>query len=342
MLFRVCFALLLWVSACASVPAPPEMSRSSAFVPTPSPNPRIQFVSARTDSQQPPIGKADLEQARALLFQAHNDLKPRQWEALNGKLTAAERAFERFAQATKASGQAAEVMRGTERLAQVGRAKAWVEVLPRVGPLLVFLVLLYPSSTAGPEVDRRPEWVDAQGEYEARLRELAEESRWLMEERVPQDAEEAVPDFDSDLFAAVTVPTPWWKKPNPATGKPYTSVEEYDRIPRHAEQTCKNSRLDELEAEKKLFIKSVPPYDPKAPRSKNVEKLDKVPCSRIRLRREAMKRVLEKRWEIEKECFGGKPDPGHDTTMTELEQGIAKTEKLEKRNCAPGHPMAEL
>ncbi|WP_143177264.1 hypothetical protein [Cystobacter ferrugineus] len=117
-------------------------------------------------------------------------------------------------------------------------------------------------------------------------------------------------------------------------------MEEYDRVPRHAEQTCKNSRLDELEAEKKLLMKSVPPYDPKAPRSKNVEKLDKVPCSRIRLRREAMKRVLEKRWEIEKECFGGKPDPGHDTTMTELEQGIRKTEKLEKRNCAPSHPMA--
>ncbi|OJH33790.1 hypothetical protein [Cystobacter ferrugineus] len=182
---------------------------ASAFAPTPPSHPRIQFVSARTDSRQPPIGKADLEQARALLFQARNDLEPRQWEALKGKLTAAERAFERFSQATKASGQAAEVVRGTERLGQVGRAKTWVEVLPRVGPLLVFLVLLYPSSTAGPQIDRRPDWVDAQGEYEAHLRELAEESRRLMEERVPQDAEEGVPDFDSDLVAAATAPTPW-------------------------------------------------------------------------------------------------------------------------------------
>ncbi len=181
--------------------------------------------------------KADMEQARALLFQARNDLEPRQWEALAGKLTVAERAFERFSQATKASGQAAEVVRGAEGLSQAGRSMTWGEVLPRVGPLLVFLVLLYPSSTAGPEIDRRPEWVDAQGEYEARLRELAEESRRLMEERVPQDVEEAVPDFDSDLVAAVTAPTPWWKKPNPATGKPYSSVEEYDRSPRHAEQT---------------------------------------------------------------------------------------------------------
>jgi len=334
MCFRVCTALLLFLSACASAPVSPSMTRSSAFAPTPASHARIQFVSARTDSRRSPIGKADLERARALLFQARNDLEPHQWKALAGKLTSAERAFERFSQATRASGQTAQVVRGMEGLSQVDRAKTWVKDLSRVGPLLVFLVLLYPSSTAGPEIDRRPEWVDAQGEYEARLRDVAEESRRLMEDLVPQDAEEVV--------AAVTAPTPGWKKTDPATGKPYTSVEEYDRVPRHAEQTCKNSRLDELEAAKKLLMKSVPPYDPKAPRSKNVEKLDKVPCSRIRLRRDAMKRVLEKRWEIEKECFGGKPDPGHDTTMTELEQGIAKTEKLETRNCAPGHPMAEL
>ncbi|WP_143177913.1 hypothetical protein [Cystobacter ferrugineus] len=257
------------------------------------------------------------------------------------KLTAAERAFERFSQATKASGQTAQVVRGVEGLSQVGRAKTWVEVLPRVGPLLVFLVLLYPSSTAGPEIDRRPEWVDAQWEYEARLREVAEESRRLMEELVPQDAEEVVPDFDSDPVAAVKAPTSWRTETNPATGKPYTSVEEYDRIPRHANQTCRNSRLDELEAEKTLLRKAVPPFNPKAPRSTNKKKLGEVPCSRIRLRLEAMKKVLEKRWEIQKECFGGQPDPGHSTTMTELEQGIASIKKLEATNCAPGHPMAD-
>lgn len=233
-------------------------------------------------------------------------------------------------------------MRRVEGISQVYRARTWAGGLSQTGPLLVFLLLLYPSSTAHPEMNHRPEWVDAQAEYEARLREVAEESRRLMADLVPRAAEEVVPDFDSDLIAAVTTPTPWWKKTDPATGKPYTRVEEYDRVPRHAEQTCTNSRLDELEAEKKRLMKSVPPYDPKAPGSKNVEKLDKVPCSRIRLRREAMQRVLEKRWEIEKECFGGKPDLGHGTTMTELEQGIAKTEKLEKRNWAPGHPMAEL
>jgi hypothetical protein len=215
------------------------------------------------------------------------------------------------------------------------------EVLPRVGPLLAFLVLLYPSSTAGPELDRRPDWVNAQGEYEAHLREVAKESRRLMEEFERQEAEEVMPGFELNPVATVAAPTDWRTEINPATGRPYTSVEEYDRVPRHANQTCKNSRLDELEAEKTLLSKSVSPFNPKAPRSTNKKKLDEVPCSRIRLRLEAMKKVLEKRWEIQKECFGGRPDPGHNTTMTELEQGIANIKKLEARNCAPGHPMAE-
>jgi hypothetical protein len=51
-----------------------------------------------------------------------------------------------------------------------------------VGPVLVALVLLWPSSTAGPESDSRPPWVDAQREFEARLRDVSESSRQLMVE----------------------------------------------------------------------------------------------------------------------------------------------------------------
>ncbi|WP_395816380.1 DUF6310 domain-containing protein [Archangium minus] len=109
-------------------------------------------------------------------------MEPRQWEALDRKLTAAERAFERFSTATKAGGQAAKVVRGAEGIAQAGRARTLAEVLPRVGPLLAALVLLYPSSTAPAEIDRRPEWMDAQREYEARLRDVADASRQLMVE----------------------------------------------------------------------------------------------------------------------------------------------------------------
>jgi hypothetical protein len=134
-------------------------------------------------AQQPSrIGQADLEQARALLSQARSDLEPRQWEALDRKLTAAERAFERFSTAAKASGQAAEVVRGAEGLAQASRARMVAGALSRVGSLLVGLVLLWPSSTAAPEFDSRPPWRDAQREFEARLRDVSESSRELMVE----------------------------------------------------------------------------------------------------------------------------------------------------------------
>jgi hypothetical protein len=104
----------------------------------------------------------------------------------------------RFSRAAKASGQAAEVVRGAQGVAQAGRARTLAEVLPRVSPLLVGLVLLYPFSTAGSEIDRRSEWVDAQREYEARLLDVAEESRRLMEEFERQEAAEVVPDQSGD------------------------------------------------------------------------------------------------------------------------------------------------
>jgi len=182
--WRMCCALLLFLSACASAPPSPSMPRPHFIVPTPSSGPSILFVSAPMEpvQQGSRIGKAELEQVRTLLSRARNDLEPRQWEALDRKLIATERAFERFSRAAKASGQAAEVVRGAEGLAQAGRARTLAGFLPRVGPLFVGLALLYPSSTAGPEIDRRPEWVDARGEYEARLREVSEASRQFLVE----------------------------------------------------------------------------------------------------------------------------------------------------------------
>jgi hypothetical protein len=139
------------------------------------------------------IGKADLDQARALLSRARKDIEPRQWEELDRKLTAAQRAFERFSRAARTSGQAAEVARGVEGLAQAGRASETSLALSRVGPVLVALVLLWPSSTAGPESDSRPPWVDAQREFEARLRDVSESSRQLMAEWEAQPRPAKVP-----------------------------------------------------------------------------------------------------------------------------------------------------
>ena len=181
---HVSIALLLLVSACASAPVAPSMPRIQPFVSTPPSGPRILRVSAPMEPVQSParIGQVDLDRARALLARARNDLEPRQWEALNRKLIAAEQAFERFSSAAKTSGQAAEVVRGAEGLAQAGRARTVAGTLSRLGPMVVALVLLWPSSTAEPQSDIRPPWADAQVELEARLRDVSEASRQLMVE----------------------------------------------------------------------------------------------------------------------------------------------------------------
>ncbi len=175
MRLRAWTALLVLLTACASAPASQSMPRSQAFASTPTSSPRIRLVSAPMEPapDRSWIGKADLDKARALLSRARKDIEPHQWEQLDRKLTAAERAFERFSRAARTSGQAAEVARGAEGLAQAGRASEAPLALSRVGPVLVALVLLWPSSTAGPESDSHPPWVDAQRVLEARLRDVS-------------------------------------------------------------------------------------------------------------------------------------------------------------------------
>jgi hypothetical protein len=94
------------------------------------------------------------------------------------------------------------------------------------GPLLAVPALLYPSSTAPAEIDRRSEWVDAQREYEARLRDVAEASRRLMEEFERQEAAEVMPGVELNPVATGAAPTDWRTETNPAAGRHYTSVEE--------------------------------------------------------------------------------------------------------------------
>ena len=132
-------ALLVLLSACASAPASWPMPRSHALASTPSPVPRIRLVSAPMGPtpERSWIAKADLDKARVLLSRAREGLEPRQWEHLDRTLTEAERTFERFARAARASGRIAEVARSAEGLGQVGRVETLTEMLPRVGPLLV-------------------------------------------------------------------------------------------------------------------------------------------------------------------------------------------------------------
>ena len=89
---RACFSLLLLLPACAGAPTPPLMRQPRAVVRTPAPGASIRRVSAPGGpvQQGPRIGKADLDQARMLLFRARQDLAPRQIEELERTLTAAE------------------------------------------------------------------------------------------------------------------------------------------------------------------------------------------------------------------------------------------------------------
>jgi hypothetical protein len=119
---------------------------------------------ARVTQQPARIGRADLERARKLLSDARNELEPRQWALLDAKLADAEQAWDRFAQLSRDGGRAAEVARGAEGLAQASRTPEGegVRALPRAGPLLLFLGLLWPARTAGPAYDELPPWLAAQ------------------------------------------------------------------------------------------------------------------------------------------------------------------------------------
>jgi cell division septum initiation protein DivIVA len=194
-----CATLLLFATACATAPRPPPLRRRHfeyQLTDLSALGARVQRVNAPGGKapEYSRIGQADLEQARALLSRARNDLEPQHWALLDRKLSEAEQAWERLARLARTSPEP-HVLRGSEGLA---RASQGPGALSRVGPLLVALVLLWPSSTAGPEEDRRPPWLDAQLELEARLRDVSAASQQVLAQLEAQsalaEAEDAAPE----------------------------------------------------------------------------------------------------------------------------------------------------
>jgi hypothetical protein len=187
MLRAFVLALMCLLPACVTGPKSQPSQLPERSEPGPSPSDRIELVSTSTDSRLEPsrIRRANLDEARALLSEARTELEPSQWALLDGKLAAAEEAWKRFEALARASGRAAEIGRGAEGLAEAGRvgeASKNIRTLPRIGPLLVLLALLWPSKTAGPEYDEMPPWLDAQLEAEARLRDVAQASEQVRAE----------------------------------------------------------------------------------------------------------------------------------------------------------------
>lgn len=183
-MLRACaVSLLLLLAACATAPVPLSMPPQQRRRPV---TPRAQPVRAPAAPAREPskIGKVDLDEARALIARARRELEPRQWELLDRKLSEAERAWRRFdalsrSQARKAEVSRAEVVPVAGLVAAGEEAGAVVEAAS-ISPLLVALVGLWPSSTAGPEDDELPPVLVAQLEYEAALRAVSEAAQEVL------------------------------------------------------------------------------------------------------------------------------------------------------------------
>ena len=72
------------------------------------------------------------------------------------------------------------------------------------------------------------------------------------------------------------------------------------------------------------------------------KKLPFIPCSTVKLSLEQRQACLAARWKVQNECFGGKPDPEHEDAIEQVQNGIDHCEALKLKNCAKGHPMANL
>ncbi len=110
---------------------------------------------------------------------------------------------------------------------------------------------------------------------------------------------------------------------------------------RNPNQTCEDSVLDTLQAEKDRICQAVP-RGSCSRRKASAKRLAKMPCSQIRLRIQALRNCISIRQFIQDECFGGTPDAPHEKALDELQGGLEHCLALEAENCAPGHPMADL
>ncbi|MGY1941328.1 hypothetical protein [Nocardia gipuzkoensis] len=117
------------------------------------------------------------------------------------------------------------------------------------------------------------------------------------------------------------------------TTAPVTSTRRYPN------QTCENEELDRLQAEKERICGRIPGQSC-SPSKVSPKKLDRMPCSLIRLRIQALRDCLAIRNDIQNQCFGGVPDPRHQQAIAEIQNAINQCLALEAVNCAPGHPMA--
>lgn len=142
--------------------------------------PRREVRPSRRAVPQLPVEvtEADLGQARVLLEKARPELETRQWELLNEKLLAAERARERYESSRSKDQPRAKPPPPAMGLAGGGAAAVEGASL---APLLVLLAAFWSADTAGPGMDP-PRWQGPLLDYEGKLRELSEAAKQVQAE----------------------------------------------------------------------------------------------------------------------------------------------------------------
>jgi hypothetical protein len=110
---------------------------------------------------------------------------------------------------------------------------------------------------------------------------------------------------------------------------------------RHPNQTCDDATLDAMQAAMHAVCDRIP-GESCSPKKVSLKKLARRPCSQIRIRILAVRECMRLRQAIQDDCFGGQPDAVHQGVMDELASGLEHCLALERVNCAPGHPMADL
>ncbi|MFN6482026.1 MULTISPECIES: DUF4157 domain-containing protein [unclassified Nostoc] len=110
---------------------------------------------------------------------------------------------------------------------------------------------------------------------------------------------------------------------------------------RYPNQTCEDSMLDTLQQEMHAFCDRIG-GESCSPSKVSPKKLARRPCSEIRQRIQAVQECMRLRENIQDKCFGGQPDQAHKDVIEQLKSGLQHCLDLEKVNCAPGHPMANL
>ncbi len=111
---------------------------------------------------------------------------------------------------------------------------------------------------------------------------------------------------------------------------------------KYPNQTCENDEMARLEEAMHTICDKGFAATCSGNSRKEKEMLAQIPCSAIKLSIQQRQVCLAARWKVQNECFGGKPDTKHKKQIDDHQQGLDNCEALKLKNCAKGHPMANL